>query len=83
MGTDEEQGQQRSGRHSDDQLNRVSDCHVELAGLIRKRYGTYTKRPVKAWMNLSKDRIRSPSEYQMANVLFGLQPGNGFSVYEN
>jgi len=30
---------QHWGRRSDDQLNRVSGYHVELAGLIRERYG--------------------------------------------
>jgi uncharacterized protein YjbJ (UPF0337 family) len=30
---------QRWGRLSDDQLDRISGCGDELAGLIRKRYG--------------------------------------------
>jgi uncharacterized protein YjbJ (UPF0337 family) len=67
---------QRSGRRSDDQLNRVNGCRVELAGPIRERHG-YTHEKAR------KDWICSTSEYQMANMLYWLHPGNIFSVYKN
>ena len=52
---------QRWGRLTDDQLNRISGNHDELAGLIRERYG-YTHKKARKGVDEFIQRLALPDE---------------------